>query len=491
MGKRAHGDPATFRVAAALSGRRTKYVIVVFWLAVIAVSGSLAGKLQGAQKNDSSAWLPTRAESTQALNLQARFVPKNVFPAVVIYQRTSGLTQADQAKVAADARRFAAMARVNGRVTGPVPSRDRTAAETVVSADLGNNGWNGAATFVGSVRKIASTGADGLSVHITGPAGNAADSAKAFKGIDSTLLYATLAVVIVLLLLTYRSPLLWLLPAASAGAALTAAQVVIYLLATRAGLTVNAQSAGILTVLVLGAGTDYALLLIARYREELRKNADRHKAMAIALHRASPAIIASAATVAIGMLCLLVAQSNATRGLGPVAATGIGVGLLAMTTLLPALLVIFGRWIFWPMRPKLGSADPSSRGLWARTGTVIARRPRAVWMVTAVVLGGLALGLTGLKANGLTAKQSFRTTPDSVIGEQVAAKHFPAGTGQPVVVVGNEQAAPRLASALAGTPGISSVTRPVTRDGLTYLEGTLTSAHRPVDVVAGQARAPA
>src|SRR5262249_51338733 len=203
---------------------------------------------------------------------------------------------------------------------------------------------------------------------------------------DSTLLYATLAVVIVLLLLTYRSPVLWLLPVLSAGVALITAEAVIYLLATHAGLTVNAQSAGILTVLVLGAGTDYALLLIARYREELRRHSARHEAMAIALRRGSPAIIASAATVAVGMLCLLVAESNATRGLGPVAAIGVGVALLAMITLLPALLVIFGRWLFWPLRPKYGSADPAAIGIWARTGNAIGRRPRIVWMVTALVL---------------------------------------------------------------------------------------------------------
>ncbi len=470
------GGSAAYRIAAVPSGRRMKYVIVVLWLAVIAVGGSLAGKLQGAEKNDASTWLPAKAESTQALNLQASFLSPNIFPAVVVYQRPSGLTQSDRAKAAADARRFATVRHVDGRVTGPVFSRDGRAIQTVVSADLGTNGWNGAATFVDSVRTIASGNAGGLSVHITGPAGSAADSAKAFKGIDSTLLYATLGVVIILLLITYRSPLLWLLPVISAGVALTTAEAVIYLLAKHAGLTVNGQSAGILTVLVLGAGTDYALLLIARYREELRRHEDRHEAMAIALHRASPAIIASAATVAVGMLCLLVADSNATRGLGPVAAIGVAVGLLAMITLLPALLVIFGRWLFWPMRPKLGSADPSSRGLWARTGSAIARHPRTVWMITAVTLGALALGMTGLKANGLSAKESFRTTPESVIGEQVLARHFPAGAGQPVVVIGNTQAAPQLDAALRATPGISSVTRPVTKDGHAYLEGTLVSA---------------
>jgi RND superfamily putative drug exporter len=170
-----------------------------------------------------------------------------------------------------------------------------------------------------------------------------ADEVTIFKGIDSTLLYATLAVVIVLLLVTYRSPVLWLLPVISAGVALTAAQAVIYLLTQHANLTVNRQSEDILFVLVIGASTDYALLLIARYREELRRHADRHEAMAVALHRVGPAIIASALTVAVGMLCLLAAESGDISGLGPVAATGIGVGLIAMTTLLPAMLVIFGR----------------------------------------------------------------------------------------------------------------------------------------------------
>jgi putative drug exporter of the RND superfamily len=461
------------RLAAVPSGRRMKYVVVVFWLAVIAVGGTLAGKLQGAEKNDASAWLPAKAESTQALDLQAKFMSRNIFPAVVVYARPSGLTAADRVKAASDARGFAAVPGVQGRVTGPVPSRDGQATATIVSADLGNRGWAGAATFVDAIHKIAAAGPDGLSVHITGPAGTAADSAKAFKGIDGTLLYATLAVVIILLLVTYRSPVLWLLPVLSAGVALTAAEAAIYLLVVHAGLTVNAQSAGILTVLVLGAGTDYALLLIARYREELRGHSDRHEAMAVALRRASPAIIASAATVAAGMLCLLVAESNATRGLGPVAAIGIGIGLLAMITLLPALLVIFGRWLFWPLRPKYGSADPSATGLWARTGTAISRRPRAVWMVTAVVLGGLALGMTGLKANGLSAKDSFRTAPGSVIGEEVLARHFPAGAGQPVTAIGPAQAAPQLARALAGTAGISSTTAPVTRDGLAYVTGTL------------------
>jgi len=460
------------RIASLPCGKRTKYLVVAFWLVVLAVTGSLAGKLQGAERNDASSYLPASAESTQELNLQAKFTSPNLNPAVVVYVRPSGITAADVRKAQADARRFAALPAVAGRVTGPVPSADHRALETTLGADLSYNA--NISGFISAVKATAATGDPGLTVHITGPAANAADEIKIFKGIDTTLLFATLAVVVVLLLLTYRSPVLWLLPIMSAGVALTVAEAVIYLL-TRHGLTVNGQSAGILVVLVLGAGTDYALLLIARYREELRRHEDRHEAMAEALHRAGPAISASAATVIAGMLCLLVADSADISGLGPVAAIGIAVGLVAMITLLPALLVIVGRWIFWPIKPRYGSAEPTASGVWARTGRAIARRPREVWIVTAVLLGCATLGLVGFTVGSLTTAQSFRGTPPSVAGEQVLARHFPAGAGEPVAVIGSASAAAALRGALAATPGIAAVSPPVTADGLVYLQGTLTS----------------
>ena len=458
------------RIAGLPCGRRTKWVVVVFWVLVIVATGSLAGKLQGAEKNDASSYLPASAESTQELNAQARFTSKNLNPAVVVYQRTSGITAADFRKAQADARSFAALPAVHGRVTGPIPSRDHQALEIVVGADLGYNA--NISGFVNGLQATATRGDPGLTVHITGPAASAADQVKIFKGIDSTLLYATLAVVIVLLLCTYRSPVLWLLPIMSAGLALTVAEAVIYLL-TKHGLTVNGQSGGILVVLVLGASTDYALLLIARYREELRRHADRHEAMAVALRRAGPAIIASGATVIAGMLCLLVAESADISGLGPVAAIGIGVGLIAMLTLLPALLVIVGRWIFWPVKPVLGSAEPTASGLWARVGRAISGRPRLVWTATALLLACASLGLIGFKIGPLTTAQSFRGTPPSVAGEQVLAKHFPGGAGEPVAVIGNAQEAAALRTALARTAGIAAVTPPVTKDGLTLVQGTL------------------
>ncbi|MGH3500753.1 MAG: MMPL family transporter, partial [Nocardioidaceae bacterium] len=299
------------------------------------------------------------------------------------------------------------------------------------------------------------------------------DSAKAFKGIDGKLLYSTIGVVIIILLLTYRSPTLWLFPVISAGVALLTAQGVIYLIAKYAGVVVNSQSAGILTVLVFGAGTDYALLLVARYREELRRHHDRHEAMAVALHRAGPAIFASSGTVIVGMLCLMVAETNSTKGLGPVAAIGVGIGLLAMLTLLPALLVIFGRWIFWPTRPLEGSPEPTTTGLWARVGQLIKPRPRKVWVGTSIILALLSIGIVSLDANGLTTAQSFTGHPDSVAGEKVMAKHFPAGQGSPATILASSGHGHALSQAAARTDGITTVSKPVTKADTTFLQATL------------------
>ncbi len=468
-------------LASMVCGRRTKWIVLALWVVALAVAGPLAGKLTGVEKNDNSAWLPGSAEATEVLDRQHTFQPQDTAAAIVVYERKSGLTDADIQKAAADARTFARYTNVSGKVLDPIRSTQDGATpqaiQTIVPITFGTGGWSAIGNTVEQIRGVAQTGnADGLTVHITGPAGVDADQSKAFKGIDSTLLYSTLAVVVVILLLTYRSPVLWLLPVISAGGALTASQAVIYLLAKHAGLTVNSQSAAILTVLVFGAGTDYALLLVARYREELRRHKDRHEAMALALHRAGPAIIASAATVAIGMLCMMVAEMNPTKGMGPVNAIGIGVGLLSMLTLLPALLVILGRWIFWPARPAYGTTDPTSGGLWARVGNGMTRRARPVWIITAVILGALAFGATGMKADGLTTAQSFINKPDSVVGADVLAAHFPAGAGSPVVVIGNAAAADQIHSAVAGSDGIVDASHPQVKDGLAHITATVRDA---------------
>jgi RND superfamily putative drug exporter len=327
---------------------------------------------------------------------------------------------------------------------------------------------------VDAIRQIAQSGDAGLSVYIAGPAGYDADSAKAFGGIDHSLLIATILVVIFILFLVYRSPLLWLLPVLSAGIALTSAEAVVYVLAKGGAIVVSAQSAGILTILVFGVGTDYALLLVARYREELRRRADRHEAMAVAVRRAGPTVVASAATVVASMLVLQFADMNSTRGLGPVAAIGVAVSLLVMITLLPALLVITGRWVFWPSRPAFGTPDTTGAGGWGRAGRQIARRPRLVWSVTVLILAGCALGLTQLHATGLTNKNSFTGTPQSVLAQQVLDRHFPAGQdGQPVIVIGNASSAGDIRQTLASSTGIAAVSPPQVRGNLVALSATL------------------
>jgi RND superfamily putative drug exporter len=465
----------TNRLSRLVCGRWSKWVVLLFWVAVVAVAFPLAGKLTGAQSNEASSWLPANAESTQIVELSEKFRPADTFPALVVYDRGGkAVSGADKAKAAGDAARFRGVKNVT-QVVGPVPAKDGQALQTIVQINVGSQGWDALGPIIKDLRGFATTGAGGLTAHVTGPAGYAGDFGEVFSGFDSTLLFVTAIIVIAILLITYRSPILWAVPLVVVFLSLTAAQAVIYLLAKHAGLTVNGQSAFILTVLVFGAGTDYALLLIARYREELRQHEDRHTAMAVALRRAGPAIIASGGTVVLSLLVLLVAELNSTKSLGPVMAIGIAVGLCAMVTLLPALLVILGRWVFWPIKPRYGTVEPTERGVWARIGGRIATRPRTTWVVTAILLGGMALGLTGLKAEGLGNEDAFRTKPDSVVGAEVLGRHFAAGLGNPVQVIGAAATGPQLASTLSGVPGVTGVTRPEVKEGYAYVEGTLTA----------------
>ncbi|MEU5322474.1 MMPL family transporter [Streptomyces sp. NPDC021056] len=440
-------------------GRRAKWVVLALWVVALFLTAPFAQKLTDAQDNDAASWLPGSAESTQVLKISEDFRPEQI-PAVVVYARPDGLTAQDRAQIAEDARQLKELRDhgIRGAETrGPVFDRetDPRAAQILVPITMDEQGWEEIAPAVDTIRDGVGEGGDGLAVHITGPGGTSADFSEAFEGIDSTLLISAMAVVIVMLLITYRSPTLILVPLLSVIAALFTAQALIYLLAEHAGLTVNGQSAGILTVLVFGAGTDYALLLVARYREELHHHEDRHEAMALALHRAGPAVIASGATVVLSMLVLLAAEMNSTSGLGPVAAIGVAVALLAMMTLFPALLVICGRWIFWPAIPRFGDPDRIERGLWARMGRRIARRPRMVWGVTALILAICSLGLIQLRAEGISNADAFTGKPDSIVGQEVSARYFPAGSGDPLVIISNQAQARQVGEAVAATDGVA------------------------------------
>ncbi|MEV0406399.1 MMPL family transporter [Actinoallomurus sp. NPDC050550] len=465
------------RLAGLPAGRRTKWVVLAVWLVLLMVGGALGGRLQGATKNNADAYLPGGAEATQVIKLQKKLHHEDGMLTVVAYERRGGLTAQDAASVRSAAERLTGVPHI-GPVTGPITSRDGEAMQLLVPIQ---GDGDAVLTAIDELRKVVERGPPaGLDVRVTGPGGTMSDLIGVFKEIDGTLLFVTLGVVIVMLLLTYRSPFLWIVPLFAVGSAYMMSQGLVYLLA-EAGLTVNSQSTGILAVLVFGVGTDYALLLIARYREELHRHEDRHEAMRLALRRAGPAVLASAATVTLATLCLLVAELNSTSGLGPVAAVGVVCALVAMTTLLPALLTALPRRVFWPAVPRYDVryvAEPDAlekeHGVWARVAGFVSARPRVISVGGVLVLAALAFGMLSLKTGPVSNAGQFVGTPDSVVGERVMARHFPAGAGSPAVVIGPRD--PGLRAVIARTPGVSDVSAPVALGGYEQYEATLSSA---------------
>jgi RND superfamily putative drug exporter len=458
------------QIAGALTGKVTKWVVLATVLVLTVFMAFFSSKLTSVQNNEASSWLPESAESTQVLEELSETVDPNDIPTLVVYHRDGGLTDADLAAMEADGPEIAELkgvtdqgvltpaaaeaAKAQGAEVPTLVSKDGEVAYLYFVLNFGANGWNDIPDAAAEIRDIAVL--DGGEVHLAGFGGQAADSAEAFEGIDTNLIFATLGVVILILLFTYRSPILWLLPILCAVSANFIATGLVYLLARYADLTVNGQSQAILSILVIGAGTDYALLLVARYREELRRHEDRHEAMAFALHRAAPAIFASAATVAVGMLCLSFADLNSTAGLGPVLAIGVVVTMLVMVTLLPALLVICGRWVFWPKRPTYLSAEPTADGLWARAGRAISHRPRRVWITTTGLLLLACLGLFRLDASGLSTEDTYTKEFDSIKGQKLLVEHGLADNSNTIQVVTDADQADAVVASLEGIEGLGA-----------------------------------
>jgi len=464
------------RVATFPADRRGKWIVLVVWLALVALAGPVGGKLASVVKNDQASYLPSDAESTRAIDVIKRFPSGQTFPAVVLAERGSGTTQADLAALQAISLRIQATTpHLGGRVSTPVASPDRQALLLSVPLQGGLDG-DQVKESITAVRGALGGAPPGLAVSVGGIAALTADEIDSFKGIDSTLLYATLAIVVVILLVTYRSPVLWVVPLIAAGVSYTISQAVVYELAAHAGLVVSGESQGILTVLVFGAGTDYALLLVARYREELTRHEDRHEAMTTALRRVSPAVLASASTVVLGLLCLFASTLASDRGLAPVGAAGIVCAFAALMTLLPALLAIFGRFMFWPFVPHAGHTPDPMRSVWGRAGQRIAHRPRLTWAVSLGVLVALCLGLLDFHG-GLTNDQAFRETPASVLADRALARHFPAGVSSPLQVIGSAAAAAQLTAAATATPGIVAAHPAEQANGLVRVEATLDSVN--------------
>jgi len=432
------------------------------------------------QKNSGISALPDSAESVAADQKFQSFPQSRRLAALVVYQRTSPLTDADRARITDDrtavGRKMPKATEVHEavfaetgrtavvRVELPVPGTELSFDET---ADVGDS--------VRALQRLVGRGAGGLDVAVTGQAGYTTANADIMRDVNMKFFLVALLILVLVLVVAHRSPWLWAVVLAVGGVGLAVAEGTVYLLGRATGLTYTTLSQGLLTVLALCASTSYALLLVARYREELRTHADKHEAMRAALPRAGRAALAAAAVVIVGLLCLTAADLETTRGLGPVSAVAVLCAVAVSTTLLPAVLLVFGRWIFWPFAPRHGDIVEPESGLWGRVARKVGRRPRPIWVATTVVLGALSLGLLS-SAPGLSTNESFTNEPQAVVGQRMLAEGFPAGSGTPVNIVVRSDAGDRAFAALRTTSGLTQPRRAAESDGLTLLTAVPTSS---------------
>jgi RND superfamily putative drug exporter len=504
--------------------KRSKWLVFVLWFVVIfgAFGAGLPEKFEEAENNEATSYLPGDAESTKALAKTEELQKGEIAPTVIVFRRESGLTPADFRTIESDVKKM-----TEERYDGVIPDgetaasggQQRKSEAAPVAAQKLPQGCGSPTTevpgqpgdyapFVGPVcssdgkaaivtsyinaegeaelitepvqdwRDLVSGERDGLEVRITGGGGFSTDAIEVFESINGTLLLAAVGLVIFLLICIYRSPIFLFIPLIAVMFAEFLSRSIGYGV-SELGVTINGQSSSIMSVLVLGAGTDYALLLVARYREELHHTEDKHAAMRTALTSAGPAIFASALTVIAALLCLTLAKVNGTAGLGPIAAIGIACAALSMLTLLPALLVIFGRRAFWPFIPRY---EPNSAGetedpyqhhsFWARVGKRVAAGPQRVALGAIAVLLVCCAGFAFFSLE-LTSEDSYRTTVESVEGQELLDKSFPSGTTALTdVIVPQPDEVPAVKKAVEGVEGVESVSDPVASGP----EGTLIQA---------------
>ncbi len=431
-------------------------LVLIGWLLMGAIGGPTVGRLSEVQENDNANFLPKQAESTLVSNESAKFVDSKALPYFVLVERDSGITPADLAAARGFLAKLPALDLGGGKNLGDylaappqtvVPSADKKALLLTVELDgeradeLITEGetvlFATADTMRDEIKQDLTP--SGLQVYVTGPGGVLADFIVAFSGIDGILLGVALAVVFVILLIVYRSPILPIAVLLTAVFGLALAASIVYPLAKNGVLELNGQSQGILFILVVGAATDYSLLLVSRYKEELHDYTSKYDAMRIAWRASIEPIAASAATVILGLLCLLLSQLGSTRGLGPVGAIGIFGALVASMTFLPALLLAFGRRIFWPSIPHVDHVHArdqvGGRRLWGRVSGLVGRHPRRVWVISALALLACGAFLPTFKASGISQEDLFLNKVESVTGTEDLGKHFDAGAGTPVQIL--------------------------------------------------------
>ncbi|MDQ0910652.1 RND superfamily putative drug exporter [Streptomyces canus] len=442
--------------AAKMSTRRRRavpWLVLGLWIVVLAAVSPFASKLADVQRDRAVDYLPASADSTQVAKIQDRLPGGEATQMVVVYHRDGGLTAADRATAAGQIGRIADAHPLTAEPQG-IPSKDGTTVMYPVASTEPGTDEKARDLLVNDVRDIAK-GGNGLGVEVGGEGALATDAAEVYNSLGGPLLYTTAAVVALLLIVIYRSPLLWLVPLGVAGMSEFLARAVAYGLHQGFGTAVTGQSGGIMTILVFGAGTDYALLLVSRYREELRRAERPYDAMAAALKGCGPAVLASSGTVAAGLLCLLAADLNSSRGMGPLGTVGVLVALAAMMTLLPAVLVLLGRRVFWPLVPRYGSTPKVRRSLFAAMGSSAGRRPLTVLAGGAVLLGALALGVLNLPGS-IKQEDSFTSKPDAVAAMGTLAEAYPERGTQPIGVITPADRADATLATIRGTQGVDS-----------------------------------
>lgn len=444
------------RLIALVSGRRSAWAVVI--LAVLASVAIITGAGAAAVNNDPTAGLPSSSQATDVARLQRQLPSGQINPALIVYSRSYGpLTAADQQAITAHLPALRTIA-LGHRVAPPHTSPNGSAALVVVplAANVDSARTDAAVKAIRAIVHVPFP--RGLTAQVTGGAGFSADIANAFSGANITLLLVTVLVVAVLLLLTYRSPLLWIVPLAVVALADQVAGGLIAVVSRHTTLAFGPATTGIVEVLVFGAGTDYALLLIARYREELRRSDDRHHAMAQALRAAGPAIAASGMTVVLALLMLLAAVLGDDKAIGVGGAIGIATALVFGLVVLPAALVICPRGLFWPLVPRADERGALARAtegrVWRRIGEATARRPWPVIATALVLLAVMAAGLVGVTL-GLSQADTFRTQAESVAGLRTLSRSFPAGAAAPVAIITHPGQVNAVIAAAKGVPGVA------------------------------------
>ncbi|HWK78190.1 MMPL family transporter [Microbacterium sp.] len=435
-------------------------LLIIAWLVAAGMGGPLFGKVSEVSSNDQTSYLPTSAEATEVQNLLGEFNDSDAIPAVVVFVGDGALDDDQLSAIDSAIENAPDVDGVSAEVSPGLQSEDRRAVQAFIpissDADLGD-------TVEALGQHLRDAAPTGVSVYVTGPAGFSADLVAGFSGIDGLLLAVALLAVLVILILVYRSLLLPVVVLSTSLFALCVALLVVWWLAKWEILLLSGQTQGILFILVIGAATDYSLLFVSRFREELRSTKDKGAAIISAWKGSLEPIAASGGTVIAGLLCLLLSDLKSNSTLGPVASIGIVFAMLSALTLLPALLFVFGRAAFWPRRPKFepdivtAERGMAGTGLWARLAGAIGRRPRLIWIVTSLVLIAGAAGITQLNASGVPQSDLVLGASQARDGQVALGEHFPGGSGSPVYVVVAEESLQDAADVLLANDGIDAV----------------------------------